>query len=530
MLTRRHAVGLIGGLFPIGIGAGWNVAVAASTPPLPRMPLEEFAQSTDLVAALRKGVASMKARKPSDPLSWFYQAAIHGVTDEKIQEATKSDPQVANVDQKKYWNQCPHFGQNSANFLPWHRGYTYYFERILRLHTGRDDFSLPYWNYTDPKSDRKFPAIYGIQYLDGNLDNDDPNNINPLYDEQRDFYFTSYQHPLTKNLPLLSLTDEAVDISLPMKSPVFFGLTEREGLGGGIADSDPSTRGLLESYPHDQIHRATGGIIGSIAGDMAVPPTAGFDPIFSVHHTNIDWLWVRWACMPAKTWGQLPPLSWFEEKPWYFFDETGAEMNEPRRKYFNHRALGIRFKNEDPNCTPLELPMVIAAAENSVVRTARAETKIAAVETSLTVSPLRPTAIRPVAASLESIGRNLPPVSGAGAPQTARITLRVADIEADTRPSVGFDVHVTLGASNGLSRNDSTFVGSVNLFNHQHHGMPISQDFDATTALAGIPPDKAQDLTIVFVPYPLLKEVETGRPSIRSQSLTLRGLEFIETK
>src|SRR5260370_25422169 len=98
-----------------------------------------------------------------------------------------------------------------------------------------------------------------------------------------------------------------------MSSSLFFGQTEREGLGGGIEDNDPSTRGLLESYPHDQIHRAVGGIIGSHAGDMAVPPTAGFDPVFSVHHTNIDWLWVQWACMPGKTWGTMPSSSWFDE-------------------------------------------------------------------------------------------------------------------------------------------------------------------------------------------------------------------------
>ena len=132
VFTRRCAIGLIGGFLPVGLSTGWNCAVAAQ-PPMPRMPLEEFTQSRELVAALRKGVTAMKARKPSDPLSWFYQAAIHGVTDEKVQEALKFDPQVANVDQKKYWNQCPHSGQNSANFLPWHRAYIYYFERILRL-------------------------------------------------------------------------------------------------------------------------------------------------------------------------------------------------------------------------------------------------------------------------------------------------------------------------------------------------------------------------------------------------------------
>ena len=190
-----------------------------------------------------------------------------------------------------------------------------------------------------------------------------------------------------------------------MNATVFFGVT-RARVSRRIADSDPSTRGLLESYPHDQIHRATGGLIGSFSGDMAVPPSAAFDPIFSVHHTNIDWLWARWACMPAKTWGQLPPPSWFEEMPWYF-DEAGGEMNEPRPKYFDHRALGIHFKYEDTNCTPLELPTAVAAAGNARSRASGVETKIADVELSITASPLRPTAVRPTIASIAIMARTL---------------------------------------------------------------------------------------------------------------------------
>jgi hypothetical protein len=130
-----------------------------NTPLPPRIPLHEFVKDPQLMDAFRRGVRKMKARKPSDPLSWFYQAAIHGVPAEMIQVAAAGvklvendgkleakvvdpDPGVNRVDQKKNWNQCPHFGQASANFLPWHRGYTYYFERILRAHTGEPRFSL----------------------------------------------------------------------------------------------------------------------------------------------------------------------------------------------------------------------------------------------------------------------------------------------------------------------------------------------------------------------------------------------------
>src|SRR3954468_4980896 len=95
----------------------------------------------------------MRSRKPSDPRSWFFQAAIHGVTEHAIAEAAAADPGVAKVDQDKFWNRCPHFeslGAPSADFLIWHRAYVYYFERILKDASGEPDFALPYWNYLEP--------------------------------------------------------------------------------------------------------------------------------------------------------------------------------------------------------------------------------------------------------------------------------------------------------------------------------------------------------------------------------------------
>jgi hypothetical protein len=510
-----------------------STSAKAADLPMPRMPLDEFANTPELVAALRKGVKAMKQRKPSDPLSWFFQAALHNVGDDKIAQATKDDPKVANLDVKKYWNQCPHLGQNSANFLPWHRGYVFYFERILRLHTERDDFSLPYWNYNDPTNDRKFPKIYGIQYLDGNLNNNDPENINPLWDQQRDFYFTTYQHPSTDKLPLLALTDQAVDATAPMASPVFFGETEQTGFGGGIADDDPSTRGLAETSPHDQIHRAVGGIIGSLAGDMADPHTAAFDPVFSVHHANMEWLWVQWSGKPGKSWGKLPPQAWFDERPWFFFDEQGNEINEPRRKYFDHQALGIRFKYEDPNFAPLSLPALVASAPASaiaVLPTAQMSPEpLATSDLAVTAAPTGRTSVALAnglgTARVTEFAARLDRGQATSAPGE-RLVVRLKEIEVSTVTTVGFDVHLTASPDAELVRSAPSFIGSINVFNHRHHpSMPVSQDLDASRAVAEAGGSLA-GLNLVFVPYPLLKVIETGAPSMRSQPLTVRGIEL----
>ena len=79
IVTRRDSLKLAGAALA-GIAAPRAFAQDLTTDKLPpRMPLDEFVRDADLMQALIRGVRAMKARKPSDPLSWFYQAAIHAI-------------------------------------------------------------------------------------------------------------------------------------------------------------------------------------------------------------------------------------------------------------------------------------------------------------------------------------------------------------------------------------------------------------------------------------------------------------------
>lgn len=559
-ISRRDMIALMGATATILITDNALADTTSQTQPLPRMPLDEFVKSETRLAALRKGVKEMKRRKPSDPLSWFYQAAIHGVTPEAIAEAVKIDSDVAKVPPEK-WNQCPHGGQNAANFLPWHRGYTYYFERILRMHTEDDSFSLPYWNYHD-KANRKFPREFGIEHLDGNINNNASENINPLHLPQRDFYLCTYEHSfVTPFEPLLELSDFAVDITLPMNSPVFFGSTEQEGLGGGIADNDPRTRGLLESYPHDQIHRSVGGIVIShevdsdgelkaTVGAMATPPTAGFDPIFPIHHSNIDRLWAKWSCMPGKQWGILPPNSWFDESPWIFFDNDGKEVKEPRKKYFDHRALGVRFQDENMNCTPLQLPDTVTKGIGETTErlslTAKSKTVLssnsapfAALSVKRSIIPVaEPTkqALKIPVANLRSKLNTNKNLLQANITEK-RIFVRLLNISLKSLQGTGFDVHVTNNPQAMLSRGDVSFVGSIALFNHPEshdHNMSgmsnstdgDSQSFDATRAVAAVGNENLEGLSVILVPYALLSSPSKEAVFVGTNAMKVGGIEF----
>src|SRR5262249_55065661 len=91
--------------------------------------------------------------------------------------------------------------------------------------------------------------------------------------------------------------------------------------------------GRLESQPHDVIHVAVGG-----SGWMSDPDMAARDPIFWLHHCNIDRLWTHWIGLGG---GRRDPTSkpmWMNTK-FAFYDEkgtkvvlTGAEILDTRRQ------------------------------------------------------------------------------------------------------------------------------------------------------------------------------------------------------
>src|SRR6266478_10145373 len=104
-VSRRQAIKVLSASAVTGL-LGGQVKSSAQAPAVApvRMPLEEFINTPRMLAALRRGVKAMKKRKASDPLSWVFQAAIHGIKPERVEEEKKKDPDVAGVFQKRYWN------------------------------------------------------------------------------------------------------------------------------------------------------------------------------------------------------------------------------------------------------------------------------------------------------------------------------------------------------------------------------------------------------------------------------------------
>lgn len=237
------------------------------------------------LTALKNGVAVMKARATNDPTSWAYQAAIHGTTLTPVQTA---------------WNTCQH---NITHFFSWHRMELCFFERILRKASGLSTLGLPYWNYSDSADPnaRFLPAAFRTP----------ADATNPLFNSVRN---------AALNNGTGQLSASAVSLASAIPGPVDF----------------YAFSGNVNSTPHGAVHGGIGGWMGSV-------PTAAQDPIFWLHHCNIDRLWNRWL---AGGGGRANPPSsdttWHNTK-FTFFDEFGTQVQMSGAELLNPNVCGCRY-------------------------------------------------------------------------------------------------------------------------------------------------------------------------------------------
>ena len=245
------------------------------------------------------GVGVMQSRALDDPNSWWFFAAIHGeyLTGETAFPGwgfIPAPPQVPTTPlpsqnlQDLYWDQCQH---QSWYFAPWHRGYLFALEEQIRAAVvslgGPSDWALPYWNYFGPSNEYEIPPAFTQQTLPDGV------SPNPLYVEAR--YGPNNDFNIFVPIPPVSEACEVNTIYTGSNA-----VTSLPGFGGpatGFWHGGENPSGNLESNPHNRVHRYVGGNSpnnGPTIGLMADPGIAGLDPIFYLHHSNIDRMWAAW--------------------------------------------------------------------------------------------------------------------------------------------------------------------------------------------------------------------------------------------
>ena len=255
---------------------------------------------------LARGVKAMKAAGVdvlNNRTGWRFFACMHGFSAQywplRGGWYTKGEAMPDGTDKDVFWNQCQH---GSWYFLPWHRGYLMALENVLRSHIvklgGPADWALPYWNYFKTNQADLPIAFAKNEWPDG--------GDNPLYVVNRygpnDPGGKGGGKVYVEIGPPNGTDQNALGDDLFISPDPDDSATEFGGIQTGFEPSG-GNHGGIESAPHDDVHVFVGG--GGNArppyGLMTWPPTAALDPIFYLHHANIDRLWEVWKSDPAHT-------------------------------------------------------------------------------------------------------------------------------------------------------------------------------------------------------------------------------------
>lgn len=159
-------------------------------------------------------------------------------------------------------------------FLTWHRGYLEVYEEALRCINS--NISLPFWNWSSGPTTGVPAACRDATYINRSGDTVD----NPLYAGPIPTSLGGGMTSRRADIDTTSFDDLATSAQSALTQTSF-------------SSFQPALNG-----PHGGVHVRVGGNMSSVS-------LAGFDPIFYLHHANVDRLWAIWqyshpAALPAN--------------------------------------------------------------------------------------------------------------------------------------------------------------------------------------------------------------------------------------
>jgi tyrosinase len=155
-----------------------------------------------------------------------------------------------------------HMQHTNARLLPWHRVFLHLYEEAL--HNYHPDVCIPYWDWTKPE-EQHFPAwLAGV-------------------------------------LPTVKTPTRTINV---IRSPGPDGNLAAITSGAGSAMAQTSYGNF--TGPINGIHGGVHIWCGGTMSDASVSPA---DPVFWLHHANLDRLWWVWYQNPAAGNKQNPPLT-----------------------------------------------------------------------------------------------------------------------------------------------------------------------------------------------------------------------------
>ncbi|HYN98270.1 MAG TPA: tyrosinase family protein [Actinomycetota bacterium] len=399
--------------------------------------LETAQQWHPVINAYAEAVRLMKTRPASDPTSWTYQAAIHG-----------------NAVADTWRNTCQH---SSWFFLPWHRMYLYWFERICRAaiqtspnvdDSTKASWALPYWNYDRGTPTNQLPQAFRSPTL--------PNGSpNPLFVPNRNPAINAGgAMPASVTTATASLAKENFTGNMggPATSGGFGGPQTGFSHGGGPI-------GELENVPHGAVHVTVGGLMGSFN-------TAGLDPVFWLHHCNIDRLWEVWdrQASPERTNPTSP--AWTTNQTFHFRNSAGADVTQVSGGVVNTKDQ-LRYVYDQFNgpfvLRPIVLPTRPIPIPDVDPRGFAAGADDPGREAQLAGATEEPVQLTGDAVEARVALAGSSSFTDSQVPEPERVYLNVEEVRAEGTPGAPYEVYVNL-PDNDETTDDNYNVGLISLF------------------------------------------------------------------
>ncbi|KAI5798574.1 common central domain of tyrosinase-domain-containing protein [Pyronema domesticum] len=300
-------------------------------------------------------------------LSYYQLAGIHGAPFQAWQY-----PQAQRVD----WGYCTH---KSVIFVNWHRPYLLLVEQTLVEHavrlakefTGSDGdkyreaakkVRLPYWDWSADNLRGRIPEVVSSPQISVIRPSGPQTIRNPLYSyvfqdnvmKVRDFDgFPQVNMTETLRTPLNITQQSRHDVINARLEATFDGrklqtfqifqintfshFSTARFPSPGLS---PLEWNSVESI-HDDVHATVGG-----RGHMSTVPVAAFDPIFWIHHTNVDRLGAMYQAINPGS--NVEPL--VQREPNFAFPNPGGIEDMNTKFYPFRHPNGQEFTSHDVSC------------------------------------------------------------------------------------------------------------------------------------------------------------------------------------
>jgi len=286
----------------------------AGQPPPPRLEINDFVQNQKFFSLYIQALQIMYAQPQGDLLSFFQLSGIHGL------------PFVT-------WNQSPIEGagycvHGTDLFPTWHRPYVAVFEQVIQQHAvdiaskyttpdaadwkqAAADLRQPFWDWASniipPDEVIALAKVTIITANGASTSVDNPflryrfHPIEPTFPPPFINWPTTLRYPTSSgsnaqsNVNQLKRRLAAAQQQTTQDTNRLFSIDTWPLFSNHTAD-EGGTASSLESI-HDSIHVLVGG-----NGHMSSVPVAAFDPIFFLHHCQVDRLLALWSNVHPDTW------------------------------------------------------------------------------------------------------------------------------------------------------------------------------------------------------------------------------------